>query len=342
MNEKIIEKLLKSEEPSIRYKVRKNILNENPNSPSMLALQNEIKSSKRAQKLLSGRAVDGRLIPVSKPYHKWYGAHWVLVQLAEMCYPKGDISLIPLREQVYDYWLRERMLNLVDCKNKYQVNKSEGVPVLQGRARRCASQQGNALFSTLSLGIADNRAKTLVELLIKWQWPDGGWNCDKNLEASVSSFNESLIPLRALSQYYQTEPKDEIRDAISKASDVFLSRNMFRRKRDGQVIRSEFLKLHYPHYWHYDILFGLKVMAECGFVKDPRCEEALDILENKRLPDGGWPAEGKYYKVSEAVDYETELNFDKIDWGNTSKKQMNEWVTVDALFALHRAGRIDI
>ncbi len=51
----------------------------------------------------------------------------------------------------------------------------------------------------------------------------------------------------------------------------------------------DFLKLRYPCYWHYDILVGLKVMAEAGFLKDPRCREALDILVSKRLPDGGFP-----------------------------------------------------
>ena len=237
---------MNSEEPSIRFKMRANIFNENPNSPSMVALQNEIKMSNKVQKLLSGRVEDGRLNPISNPYHKWYGAHWVLAQLAEMCYPKGDSSLFPLREQVYDYWLCEKMLNLVECKSKSEVYRANGVPVLQGKARRCASQQANALFSTLALGIADNRAETIVSLLLKWQWPDGGWNCDKNPDAKVSSFTESLIPLRALSLYSQSEHNGEIHRVIGKASEVFLSRHMFRGKRDGQVINSEFLKLHYP------------------------------------------------------------------------------------------------
>lgn len=340
MNSKLIDKLIHSEEPSIRFKVRASIFNENPNSPSMLALQNEIKVSDRVQKLLSGRTVDGRLNPVSNPYHKWHGAHWVLVQLAEMCYPKGDCALFPLREQVYNYWLCEKMQKLIECKSKKEVYTVYGVPVLQGKPRRCASQQANALFSTLSLGIADKRVEALVSLLLKWQWPDGGWNCDKNPDAKVSSFNESLIPLRALSLYSQTEYDEELQNSINKASEVFLSRNMLKRKSDGQIIKSEFLKLHYPSYWHYDILFGLKVMAECGFIKDSRCEESLNILESKELPDGGWSAEGRYYKTSE--DAAPKLNFDKVAWGSNSKKHMNEWITADVLFVLSKARRINI
>jgi hypothetical protein len=42
----------------------------------------------------------------------------------------------------------------------------------------------------------------------------------------------------------------------------------------------------------------LRVMAETGHLEDPRCGPALDLLEQKRLPDGGWPAESRYYSVS--------------------------------------------
>lgn len=39
------------------------------------------------------------------PYSKWYGAHWILVTLADLGYPPGDQGLVPLREQVYGWLL---------------------------------------------------------------------------------------------------------------------------------------------------------------------------------------------------------------------------------------------
>ena len=84
-----------------------------------------------------------------------------------------------------------------------------------------------------------------------------------------------------------------------RAADIFLKRNLFRRQRDGAVIKEDFVSLHYPCYWHYDILFGLKVMAEAGFIHDERCRKALALLEAKRLPHGGFPAEKAYYRVTE-------------------------------------------
>jgi hypothetical protein len=111
---------------------------------------------------------------------------------------------------------------------------------------------------------------------------------------------------------------------------------MYRRESNGNIIAHDFTKLHYPCYWHYDILFGLKVMAEAGFIGDSRCRDALDLLESKMLPDGGFPAEGKYYRTSG----KRTTGFSLVDWGGTSKKRMNEFVTVDALCVLKQAGRL--
>jgi hypothetical protein len=315
----ILNNLLNSNEPSVHYKILVNVKGEKPGSPKIRKLQEEIKSSPRVKLLLSERNRKGE-IP-HHPYKKWYGAHWVLATLADIGYPSGDKSLIPLREQVLNWLFSE----------KHQ----EHIKLINGRTRRCASQEANALFSLLTLGLADERTEELANRLVKWQWPDGGWNCDKNPKASNSSFWESLIPLRALSLHARMTGSKKSKEAAKRASEVFLKRHLFKRQKDGRVMNEQFLQLHYPCYWRYDILFGLKVMAEAGFIKDKRCGEALDILESKRLPDGGFPAEAKFYTVSKKAATGRSL----VDWGGVSKHRMNEFVTADALFVLNKAGR---
>ena len=66
-----------------------------------------------------------------------------------------------------------------------------------------------------------------------------------------------------------------------------------------------------PLYSHYDILAGLKVLAGAGLIHDVRCAKALDVLEGKRLADGGFPAEARHYKVSKQV----VLGADMVNWG---------------------------
>ncbi|MHA2273132.1 MAG: hypothetical protein ACXACI_14805 [Candidatus Hodarchaeales archaeon] len=317
----IIDKLLDSTEPSIRFRVNTDILGEDYESPAIKKLQTDIKSSSRANLLLSEQDKDGQ-IPFH-PYAKWYGAHWVLVSLADIGYPPGDEVLAPLREQVYD-WL-------------FSSQHEKKIKAIQGRVRRCASQEGNAVYYLCRLGLADARTDELVERLLKWQWPDGGWNCDKNPHACHSSFMESLIPLRSLAQYSKQTGDKDAKTTAEQAAEIFLKRKLFRRQHNGEIIKEDFVKLHYPCYWRYDILFGLKVMAEAGFIRDERCDEALTLLESKQLPDGGFPAEKKYYQVT---DNKKRSGRSLVDWGGTSKKRANEFVTVDALYVLKEAGRL--
>jgi hypothetical protein len=316
----IIDRLLASEEPSVRYKMRVNVLGQDPASESLRQLQSEIKASPRVSLLLAERNSKGRT--PYKAYNKWYGAHWVLSCLADIGYPPGDESLIPMCDQVLENWLSE--------------THNAKIKTIEGRVRRCASQEGNALYSVLSLGLADERADELAERLVRWQWPDGGWNCDKKPPARHSSFYESLIPLRALALYARLKGSGEAQTAAGRTAEFFLCHHLYKRETNGEVINPEFTELHYPCYWRYDILFGLKVMAEAGFIHDPRCGDALDLLESKRLAGGGFPAEQKYYRVTN----ECGGSCSRVSWGPTSRVKMNEFVTVDALSVLKAAGRL--
>ncbi len=316
-----IQTLLASDDPAIRFLTLTRVLGIAPNSPEALGAQAQIPTSSRVQTLLSERLPDGTIPRF--PYHKWLGAHWILSLLADIGYPSGDLGLIPLRERVLDWLLSPA--------------HSTWIRKIAGKTRICASIEANPLYSLLALGLADERCDELARRLVEWQWPDGGWNCDKNPSARNSSYHESLIPLRALALHSRLTGNRDSADAAGRAAEIFLKRRLFRRQSDGQVIKPDFVRLHYPHYWHYDFLFGLKVLAEASMIDDERCREALDLLESKRLQDGGFPAQSKYYQVSEHKTTGRSL----VDWGGTSQQRMNPFVTVEALFVLREAGRLD-
>ena len=316
----ILKFLSENPDPIIRWKVARNLSSEPYSIPNIGNSRNELETSPIIQRLLSDRKDDG-CIPYH-PYDKWFGAHWVLSILADLSYPEGDESLRPLMEQCYE-WL------LSKDHQKY-------IRVINGRVRRCASQEGNCVYYSLALGLSDDRTEELVARLLKWQWEDGGWNCDKHPEASVSSFNETLIPLRGLSWYIKFTADPKVKQAVDRASEVFLKRHLIKRLRDGQIIDQKFIKLHFPNYWHYDFLFALNVMSEAGLIHDQRCAESLDLLENNCLPDGGFPAEEKYYRV----DDKKLAGHSRVNWGGTSKIYSNPFVSLDALIVLKRSGRL--
>ncbi|UYN90649.1 MAG: hypothetical protein KIT08_05280 [Anaerolineales bacterium] len=336
---KLIDQLQNSAEASIRWKVRVNVLGEDRNSPAIRKLEKEIAGSPRVAALL-GRVDDqGRL--QANVYAKWQGAQWVLMTLADIGYPRGAKWLQPTADEVMSTWLAERFFREFTADSKQDAIKKQrtAIPLMQGRHRTCASQQGNALYVVLALGLEDERIHQLAERLLYWQWPDGGWNCDKDPDADTSTFIHTLWAMRGLHLYAQRTGDKKAKQAVARATEVFLTRRLYKRARDGAVIREEFTKLHYPLYWHYDILGALKVFAEIGVTKDARLQDALMLLKSKELLAGGWPAESKYYtKVSNQIG----LGTDYVGWGGTSTKKMNEWVTADALYVLKRFGELKV
>ena len=208
---------------------------------------------------------------------------------------------------------------------------------------RChASEPGNAVGVCSYLGLArDPRVSKMALELVEWQWPDGGWNCDSRRNARHSSFYESLATLWGLSEYLKRTGDKEVRKAVDRAAEFFLKHHLFRSCTNGGVINPEWQKLHYPLYWHYDILQALVILDRAGKLRDPRTTEALDIIESKRMEDGTWRPEGYYWRpMSEVKPAKGGLpgpNTDVVDWGRDGP---NEMLTLNALRVLVGAHRI--
>ncbi len=329
MRRSVVDALLASDELPVRWKVRVGALREDPDSAPVRRLREEIRRSPTVRRLLAGHAA---LRP--RTYAKWRGGHWVLLALADLGYPAGDTGLLPLCDEVLGRWLDGRYFREYVPPESGAGAARAAVPVVKGRYRRCASQQGGALLAVTRLGLAGGRAAQLAERLQHWQWPDGGWNCDRAPDAGSSSVYETLLPMRALSAYGKSAGDVAARRAASRAAEVLLSRRLVFRRSTGRPIRTDWLRLHYPVYWHYDVLSALKGLAEAGQTGDPRCGDGLDLLQRKKLPDGGWAAEAAYHR-SDGV----RGTGDYVDWGGVDTGRMNEWVTADALGVLAASGR---
>ena len=263
--------------------------------------------------LLAGMEPDGRFGVT--PYTKWNGGHWRLVSLADLRYPLGEARLVPAVDAELDWAsaFRPRWV--------------------AGRARRCASQEGNAIGACCRLGFADDpRIGPLVDRLIECQWPDGGWNCDKRPEASHSSFHESITPLWGLIEYRRATGDRRVDVVIHDASEMFLRARLFRTERRREAAWPHFLRLRYPPYWHYDVLFGLRVLTDLGLAADDRAAEAVDVVESARLADGRWAANGRWWRGVGSRSYP-----EAVDWGPS---RPNEMVTFHAMRVLRAAGRI--
>jgi hypothetical protein len=225
--------LLSSAEPAVRLLARRDLLGEQSGHAD------EVLDGPMVRALLSGQGRDGGF--GVRPYRKWTGAHWRLVSLVELGIPAGEPRAVRAAGTVLS-WLtaREHRASIVTA----------------GGLVRChASQEGNALAVCARLGLArDPRAGLLAESLVAWQWPDGGWNCDVRATGRRSSFHESLAPAWGLFEYWRATGEPGARAAALRTAELFLGHRLFRSLATGQVIRRDWLTLHYPPYWHYDIL----------------------------------------------------------------------------------------
>ncbi len=220
--------LLASDEPAIRYLTRRDLLGEAAAADAARVLEGP-----KVRALLAGQRPDGGF--GVRPYSKWTGAHWRLVSLVELAAPAGEPRLQAAASTVLD-WLASD-------------GHRRTVRVIDGLARRCASQEGNALAVACRLGMAgDPRAELLARSLAGWQWPDGGWNCDQRASGRRSSFHESLPPAWGLHEYWLATGASWARKAPGRAAELFLSHRLFRSLGDGEVINRRWLSLRYPPY----------------------------------------------------------------------------------------------
>ena len=320
--------LLHSKDPSVRYFTLTDVLGKSENSDLVLEARRQIPRGGRLRALLSGERSDGGF--GVHWYRKWSGAHWRLVSAVELGVPPSD--KVALKASNY-------VLAGLTGKGGWEGPRPRKI---DGLWRSHASEPGNAVGVCSRLGMAeDPRVRRMVLSLIEWQWPDGGWNCDSAKGARHSSFYESLATLWGLNEYRRVTSDKVARRAVNMAAEFFLKHRLFRSCRGEGIINPEWLKLHYPLYWHYDILQALRVLSLADKLGDSRTSEALEIVQSKRLKDGTWRPEGYYWRLMSSSGSTlrglpgpgTEI----VDWGRGGP---NEMITLNALRVLAAAGRI--
>ncbi len=135
----------------------------------------------------------------------------------------------------------------------------------------------------------------LVERLLGEQLPDGGWNCEVENGATVSSFATTINVLEGLLEHeLAIGGSTRVGEARHRGEEYLLERGLFRRKSTGEVIDPRWLRFSFPHWYHYDILRGLEYLRAAGVTPDERVAEAIGVVEGNRDPDGRWPLQNVY------------------------------------------------
>jgi hypothetical protein len=318
--------LLASDEPAIRYRTRTWLLDQ-PESHAAV---------RREQKAAWDGPIISTLLDFASaakvhPYRKWWGLHWRLTSLAEFALPvqRGHVRA------TLDAGIDRELTWITNPRHIAAITKHD-----DGLYRADASIEGNALYAASRFGHAqDERARLLATNLLEWQWPDGGWNCNGGSSGYRSSFHESWATAIGLATYHDAVGKADslgadARAAARRTAELLLEHRLFYGLKTGKPIHSSWIALHWPAYWHYDFLAGLRVLrdVDAKLLSDARAADALDLLESKQRPDGRFQPGGTWWQPPTTATSPVEA----VDWG---KGRPSEVLTLHALAILKAAGR---
>jgi hypothetical protein len=168
----------------------------------------------------------------------------------------------------------------------------------------------------------------LVDRLLDEQLEDGGWNCEVENGATVSSFGTTINVLEGLLAHERAiGGSDRVGEARGRGEAYLLQRRLFRRKSTGQVIDPTWLQFSFPSWWHYDVLRGLDYLREAGLKGDERVAEGIEVVGANRDSEGRWPLrnvdEGKPY-------FEMEPQGEPSRWNTLRAMRVLDWFTASS------------
>jgi hypothetical protein len=269
----VIDWLLDSD-PSIRWQVMRDLTHEPP----------EVIAAERSRVAVEGWGA--RLLALQAPDGLWDGKAWSQdwtdsFHVLELLRRFG---LDPGSEQA------RRAVGLV----REHVTWGDGAwwnpswaasPFFEGEVEPCIN--GNVVSTGAYFGID---MTPLVERLLGEQLPDGGWNCEVENGATVSSFGTTINVVEGLLEHERAIGGSAVvAEARRRGEEYMLERRLFRRKTTGEVIDPSWLQFSFPTWYFYDVLRGLDYLRDAGVTPDERVGEAIEVVAGNRDPEGRWP-----------------------------------------------------
>ena len=308
LNERLIARLLESDNPSIRYRTMTEILEWPEDDPQVCAAQAAIPSFPPVAKLLAVQKPEGYWVQRDYYIPKHYSTFWVLSLLA-------DLGLTAENEHVRrgcEYMFAHQRPDGQFCRRRRiprhdAIWETQAEPCTQARIARFLIQVGYQ---------SDLRTRAAIGWLLVTQRQDGMWLCNRPgrgcLRATLDFLHAAVLdPLTA------AQPATAL--AAKAVCDLLLEPNMGRFH-----VNEAWEVLTYP-YFGYSLISALGTLAQLGYSSDhPKVDAAFKYLLNRRLPDGSWPLDERYPRLP-------------LDFGEPG--QSNEWLTLDALGVLEIGNR---
>jgi hypothetical protein len=223
---------------------------------------------------------------------KWISTHYTLLDLR-------NLNLDPGNEMVKD------TLELVLLTHKAKDGGIQLGPSTAHHSDVCVN--GMFLNYASYFRSEEQKLQSVLDSILGELMPDGGFNCRTTRSgARHSSLHTTISVLEGLVEFLKAGYSyrlDDIQNSQKSAEQFILQHHLFKSDNTGEVINKDFIKLPYPSRWRYDILRALDYFQYAGSAWDSRMQAAIDVLLDKRKPDGTWTVQaahpGKVHVVME-------------------------------------------
>ncbi len=291
LEERTVQWLLSQDHPGIRYWTLHDLLGGSENDPEASSDRGQIASYGPVAELLREQHPEGYWgEPEDCYWPKWRATVWPLILLAEMGLPGND----PRIRNACEYFLKMAMSQDGSWPPPdYPEGDLTGYRLLW---EPCVTGNMARTLVQFSLG-EDSRVREMFEWLIRTQIPDGGWNCDAGHWGTAvhhSSFMSTIEPLWAFSALDPGHWPKGGKEAVARGCEFLLVHRLYKSDHSFRIINEEWTRLHFPMFYLYDILHGLRVLTALGYGRDERTSDARELLLSKRLRDGTWPLEATF------------------------------------------------
>jgi hypothetical protein len=166
-------------------------------------------------------------------------------------------------------------------------------PFFEGEVEPCINGRVVALGADFG-----ERSDRLVDRLLGEQLDDGGWNCEAERGSVRSSFHTTICVLEGLQAFTRAfGDRAAVSEAQRRGREYLLERHLMRRLSNGKLIDAAWTRLAFPPLWRYDVLRALEYFAVAGAPRDPRMDEAVAIVRERRQNDGRWPLDVRHSRT---------------------------------------------
>jgi hypothetical protein len=319
------EGLLEEDNPSVRYFALTEILDKTITDSQVQEAKNAIMTTGVVPKILAKQNSDGSWDKPSGFYTaKYKGTVWQLIILAEL----GADS--------YDNRIKRACeFMLVNSQEKASHGFSMATAQKTGGGRASGvipCLTGNMVWSLIRLGyLQDSRVQAAVNWITAYQRfddaegtaPTGGiYDRYKMCWGKHTCHMGAAKALKALAEIPQSQRNSEVEATIRNGAEYFLKHHIYKQSHNlNKVSKPSWLHFGFPLMYQTDALEVLGILAKLGY-KDPRMQEAVDLVASKQDAYGRWKLENTYN--------------DRFQVKVERKGQDSKWVTLSALKALKR------